>query len=86
MVGSNTQAAADRAFPSLDIPTLIISGEADPITPPENGAAAAEFLPNIRQIVLKGMGHGNFPVGCLPNLIRQMPETGGAQSPDPRLC
>ncbi len=78
----NPQAAEDRVFPPLDIPTLIISGEADPITPPENGAAAAAFLPNSRQIVLKGMGHGNMHVGCLPNLIRQMLEEADVKQLD----
>ena len=76
------QAAADRSYPTLDIPTLIISGDADPITPPEYGAAAAQYLPNSRQIVLKGMGHGNFHVGCVPNLIRQMIENGAVDTLD----
>ncbi|HMN58957.1 MAG TPA: alpha/beta fold hydrolase [Anaerolinea sp.] len=79
---ANPQAAADRAYPTLEIPTLIISGSADPITPPENGATAAQYLPNSRQIVMKGMGHGNMQVGCVPDLIRQALEDASVQQLD----
>jgi len=79
---ANPQAAVDRAYPTLDIPTLIISGSADPITPPENGEAAAQYLPNSRQIVMKGMGHGNMQVGCVPDLIRQALEDASVQQLD----
>ena len=83
---ANPQPAAERSFPTLDIPTLIISGEADPVTPPDNGAAAAKYLPNSRQIVLKGMGHGNLHVGCVPNLVRQLFENGIGRGRWTRSC
>ncbi len=78
----NPQPAADREYPTLQIPTLIISGEADPVTPPANGDAAARFLPNSRHIVLSGMGHGNFHVGCVPNLLRQLIENASLDGMD----
>jgi len=41
-----------------DLPVLIISGERDPVTPPEWGDAVAEHLPNSLHIVVPGGGHG----------------------------
>jgi len=40
-----------------DIPTLILAGEYDPITPPEWGYLAAETLPNARVIEFPETGH-----------------------------
>ena len=35
-----------------------------------------------RQIVLKGVGHGNMQVGCVPNLIRQVLEDAAVDQLD----
>ncbi|HRE48562.1 MAG TPA: alpha/beta hydrolase [Aggregatilineales bacterium] len=40
------------------LPTLILSGELDPITPPANGALAVETLPNGSHFIFPGTGHG----------------------------
>jgi pimeloyl-ACP methyl ester carboxylesterase len=40
-----------------DIPTLLLSGERDPVTPPEYGARVARSLSRSRHIVIKGGGH-----------------------------
>ena len=79
---SNVQPAAERDYPTLQIPALIISGEADPITPPANGEEAAKYLPNSLHIVFKGMGHGNLHVGCGPNLVRQLIENATVEDLD----
>ena len=78
----NAQPQSERSFPTLNIPALIISGEADPVTPPRNGDAAAKLLPASKTIVVKGMGHGNSTVGCIPNLIRQLFEDGSTAKID----
>jgi pimeloyl-ACP methyl ester carboxylesterase len=71
------------AFPSgLQIPTLILSGDADPVTPPANGEAVAQLLSNSRHIVLPGMGHGNFTSGCMPNLITDLLESADVSALD----
>lgn len=57
-------------------PVLIISGEADPVTPPENGDVAAETLPNSVHLVLPGQGHVNIFRGCVPRLASQFFENG----------
>jgi pimeloyl-ACP methyl ester carboxylesterase len=41
-----------------DIPTLVLSGEYDPITPPAWGDAAAKYLPNSFSFTFLGLGHG----------------------------
>lgn len=40
-----------------DIPTLIVSGEYDPITPPSNGEDAARTLPNSQVVVGSALAH-----------------------------
>lgn len=42
-----------------DIPTLVVSGEYDPITPPSWGDAAARYLSNSTHVVFPAMGHGS---------------------------
>jgi pimeloyl-ACP methyl ester carboxylesterase len=44
-----------------DIPTLLISGEYDPITPPDNGKATAATLSNGYFFEIPGAGHGVIP-------------------------
>jgi pimeloyl-ACP methyl ester carboxylesterase len=41
-----------------DIPTLILSGDYDPVTPPAFGQAAADNLANVWHYVFSGVGHG----------------------------
>lgn len=43
---------------SSDIPTLVMSGEYDPVTPPAWGALAAETLTNSSTFIYPGVGHG----------------------------
>ncbi len=40
-----------------DIPTLLVSGDYDPITPPRNGEEAATHLKNGQHVVFKNAGH-----------------------------
>lgn len=50
---------------SSDIPTLVLAGEYDPITPPVWGESAAAFLPNSTYVEFPGLGHGtSFSGGC----------------------
>jgi pimeloyl-ACP methyl ester carboxylesterase len=50
------------------IPTLILAGEFDPITPPRYGQEIAASLGNARLLLLKGQGHGLIETGCMPRL------------------
>ncbi len=49
-----------------DLPTLLLSGEADPVTPPIDAERAAEGLTRHRHLILKGEGHGQLATGCMP--------------------
>lgn len=51
------------------IPTLLLSGEVDPVTPPGDAERAARGLLHHRLLVLAGEGHGQLATGCVPQLI-----------------
>ena len=54
-----------------DKPTLILSGEVDPVTPPSWGETVAEHLSRSRHIVAPGTGHGVMATGCGRRMIEQ---------------
>lgn len=52
------------------LPTLIVMGEYDPITPPRWGEAVAAELPNSTLVVMPGYGHGpTAEDGCARDLM-----------------
>jgi pimeloyl-ACP methyl ester carboxylesterase len=63
-------------------PTLLLSGEADPVTPPENAERAAETLPNSLQLVAPGQGHNVLPRGCLPRIAADFVERAAIEGLD----
>lgn len=52
-----------------DIPTLILSGDLDPVTPPSNGEYSAKTLPNNHHIVVKNAAHTVAMSTCASDLI-----------------
>ena len=64
------------------IPTLILSGEIDPVTPPVWGEEIAKTLPNSRHIVIPGTGHTAGGTGCGRRLIKAFIDAGTAQNLD----
>ncbi|MGI9202608.1 MAG: alpha/beta hydrolase [Woeseiaceae bacterium] len=52
-----------------DIPVLLLSGEADPITPPAYADLAAVDLANFTHLTGAKQGHGQAPRGCMPDII-----------------
>ncbi len=65
-----------------DIPTLLLSGEADPVTPPEDAHRAARFLTHHRELVLAGEGHGQIATGCVPRIVAAFLDSANAQTVD----
>jgi len=59
-----------------DIPTLLLSGTQDPVTPPAQGSLAAKTLPNSKHIIVAGMGHITSPQPCVRRIITKFVETG----------
>jgi len=45
------------ALSTLDLPTLVIHGDDDPLVPLEAGQDTAEAIPNAELLVIEGMGH-----------------------------
>lgn len=51
-------------------PTLLISGERDPVTPPAFADEVLKNLSNGRSLVVKGLGHAEaIDAGCMPDLV-----------------
>ncbi len=65
-----------------DIPTLLLSGEADPVTPPADAERAAAGLSRHRHLVLKGEGHGQLGTGCVPRLMAEFLDSGAPEKLD----
>jgi pimeloyl-ACP methyl ester carboxylesterase len=53
------------------IPTLLLAGEDDPVTPPAQARAVAAGLSDSRLIVLAGEGHGQLATACVPRLMER---------------
>lgn len=64
------------------IPTLLLSGEFDPVTPPRYGEEVARHLPNARHLVLRGQGHNVVGAGCMPKLAAKFLETADPGAPE----
>jgi len=62
----------DKSFKDAvvsDLPVLLLSGELDPVTPPEFADLAMQSLSNSQHLIAKGQGHNVFPLGCIPDII-----------------
>jgi pimeloyl-ACP methyl ester carboxylesterase len=71
-----------RAPLKSDRPVLILSGSADPVTPPQYAQRAAQGLSNKVQITLEGQGHGQLATGCVPRVMARFLELGTATGLD----
>ena len=54
-----------------EVPALLLSGEADPVTPPGGAERLARGLARHRHLVLRGEGHGQLATGCMPKLMAE---------------
>ena len=77
--------AVDESFSapiSSDIPTLVLSGQVDPATPPSWGELAMEKLTNAKHFVAPYATHGVAGQSCGNDLVAQLVETGGVSELD----
>lgn len=65
-----------------DIPTLLLSGEADPVTPPADAERASVGLAHHRHLILKGEGHGQLNTGCVPKLMADFLDSAAPENLD----
>ena len=63
-------------------PVLLLSGDADPITPPGYAMDAMGALRDARHIALPDQGHGVIGIGCMPRLVADFVETQDAEALD----
>ena len=58
-----------------DKPVLLLSGDADPVTPPRFADLAAVELSNKKHLTGLHQGHGQAPTGCMPEVMGRFIET-----------
>jgi pimeloyl-ACP methyl ester carboxylesterase len=74
---------ADLREPVIsDVPTLLLSGALDPVTPPSWAEEAAKTLRHSRHIVVPGTGHGASGVGCIPRVMEAFLKSGQVEGLD----
>ena len=62
--------AAFYTVPALAAPALVLSGGADPVTPPRHGARTAQALgASARHVVVPEAGHGVMALPCLRDAL-----------------
>jgi pimeloyl-ACP methyl ester carboxylesterase len=67
-----------------DVPALVLSGELDPVTPPQWGAAVAKHLSRGKHFTAAGTGHGVIATACGAKLVADFLERGSADQLDAR--
>ncbi len=58
-----------------NLPVLLLSGDADPITPPRYADLAAVDLDNAVHLIGKNQGHGQIGVGCTRRIVADFIDT-----------
>lgn len=64
---------------ATDLPVLLLSGDADPITPPRYAEMAAVDFTNALHLIGEHQGHGQLAVGCMPRIVTQFIETASPE-------
>ncbi len=68
---------------SSNVPTLLLSGELDPITPPVWGEEAKKTLSNSLHVVVPGVGHNTSGLGCIQSLMADFVKQGSLEGLKP---
>jgi pimeloyl-ACP methyl ester carboxylesterase len=64
---------------SADVPVLLLSGELDPVTPPEYAERVAAHFPQSTHLVAPGQGHITTTRGCMGKLVSDFIIDGSAE-------
>ncbi|WP_297904731.1 alpha/beta fold hydrolase [Metallibacterium sp.] len=64
------------------VPTLILEGQFDPVTPPRYGTEVLEGLSDARMLIAAGQGHNVIGAGCMPRLVKRFIEKPEPQKLD----
>ncbi len=65
-----------------NVPTLLLSGELDPVTPPRYGEQVARYLPHSLHLVAPGQGHNVLGRGCIPKILAEFIDTASVAGLD----
>ncbi len=65
-----------------DLPVLLMSGERDPVTPPQYAAQTAESFPNSLNLVARGQAHSVMKNVCLRDVTTEFIEKGSVEDLD----
>jgi pimeloyl-ACP methyl ester carboxylesterase len=65
-----------------DLPVLLLSGERDPVTPPQYAARVAETFPNSLNLVARGQAHSVMKNICLRDITTAFIESGSVEGLD----
>lgn len=65
-----------------DVPTLVLSGDVDPVTPPSWGEMVASQLTNATHLTAPFTGHGVMTTGCGQQIVREFITNGSANRLD----
>ena len=76
IIASGSRTAGLR---ELDVPTVVIHGEADPLIPLSGGRATARAIRGARLITIPGMGH-DLPRELWPRVVEAVAENAAATS------
>ncbi len=64
------------------VPTLILSGSNDPVTPERYANEIMKGLRNAKHVVAAGQGHGQLATGCIPRLTTEFIAVGSPTALD----
>jgi pimeloyl-ACP methyl ester carboxylesterase len=64
------------------VPTLVLSGALDPITPPASGRIAASYFSNATHVEIPASAHISSTFGCAPRQIAQFVLTASTKNAD----
>ncbi|UQA63335.1 alpha/beta hydrolase [Polyangium aurulentum] len=65
------------------LPTLLLSGELDPVTPPSWGEEAKKTLSNSLHVTVPGVGHNTAMVDCVRSLMADFVKAGSLEGLKP---
>ncbi len=65
-----------------DIPTLLLSGAYDPVTPPQYGDEVLAHLTNATHVVASGMGHNTIHQPCISDMVTDFVNAQNPQTLD----
>jgi pimeloyl-ACP methyl ester carboxylesterase len=64
------------------VPTLVMSGDLDPVTPPQWGESVLPQLTNSRHVIVPATGHGAITTGCGMRIATQFINTASVEGLD----